>query len=284
MRRRSGVQAAPLHSSAVSAPTGRPRATSKRTSPNKRSSDGAAAGARKVGRPPRIDRSDIARAVLEIGFDDLSMKRAAAHLGVSVPGLYHYVRGKDDLIRLAVEHSLGQVRLPEDHGQHWATWLREWARYVRAAMSGRPELVEHYLSGVLDPERLVQVVGHTLDVLRSRGFPPQAALEAWEAVGTLALGTAVEDIRERQAAADGQPWIARVHGTLARMEPGDLPTMRELVAEGFVPDSHAAFERRITTALVGLAVLNDLPIDDEVLGRATESPDAAGAAGAAGAA
>src|SRR3954454_12890200 len=92
---------------------------------------------RPVGRPARIDRDAIARAVLEIGFDDATMKRVAEHLGVSVPGLYYYVRGRDDLLRVAAEYSLAQTVVPEDRGQHWALWLREWAEYMRAAMAER---------------------------------------------------------------------------------------------------------------------------------------------------
>src|SRR5215207_10003264 len=96
---------------------------------------------RPVGRPARIDRDSIARAVIEIGFEDASMKRVAEHLGVSVPGLYYYVRGREDLLRLAAEYSLARTPLPVDQGQHWAVWLREWARYSRDAMA-EPELME----------------------------------------------------------------------------------------------------------------------------------------------
>ena len=54
---------------------------------------------KRIGRPPRIDLAAIADAVLVIGFDDVTMRRVADHLGVSVPGLYHYVKGRDDLLR-----------------------------------------------------------------------------------------------------------------------------------------------------------------------------------------
>src|SRR6478736_6140386 len=116
---------------------------------------------RPVGRPARIDRDAIARAVIEIGFDDATMKRVAEHLGVSVPGLYYYVRGRDDLLRLAAELSLANVPMPVDEGQHWARWLREWARYTRSSMA-EPELMELYRSGGVDTDRMVDVIGSTL--------------------------------------------------------------------------------------------------------------------------
>lgn len=234
-----------------------------------RSTDPPANPPRRVGRPPRIDRDDIARAVLEIGVEHVTMRRAADHLGVSVPGLYHYVRGRDDLVRLAAEHSLARLRLPEDRGQHWATWLREWARYSRAALADRPELLQQFLAAGINDDRILEQVGGALDVLRRSGFAPTAALAAWGAVGTLAVGAAVEDIREQRAAAEGRPWLARVHANLARHGDDEQATLRELVASGDAPARDAAFEDQLTTVLVGLAVRHGLALDDEVTGAAT---------------
>jgi AcrR family transcriptional regulator len=219
---------------------------------------------KRVGRPARIDRGAIAEAVLEIGFDDVTMKRVADHLGVSVPGLYHYVKGRDDLLRLAAEQALSRVQLPEDHGQHWATWLREWARYTRTVMAARPELVNQFVNGGLDDDRLIEVIGRTLDVLNRDGFEPRAAFEAWEAVSTMALGAAIDDIREQAAEDDGRPWMARIFASLARREPSELPTLRSIMASGYQRDGDASFEQRLTTTLVGIAVRHGLPVDDVV--------------------
>lgn len=224
--------------------------------------------ARRIGRPPRIDLAAIADAALEIGFDDVTMRKVAERLGVSVPGLYHYVRGRDDLLRLAAERALSRVELPEDHGQHWAEWLRSWARYIRGALTSQPELVEHFATGGLDDDRLLEVIGRALDVLVRDGFEPDAAMSAWEAVSSMALGAAIEDIRERAAVADGRPWATRVFAALARREPDELPALRAVAATGHEPDRDEGFEERLTTVIVGIAVRNDLDVDDEVLGRA----------------
>lgn len=152
---------------------------------------------KRIGRPPRIDREAIAQAVLEIGFDDVTMKRTAQHLGVSVPGLYHYVRGKDDLVRLAAGYSLSRIRLPEHTGQDWETWLRDWAHYIRGSMGSSPELFTHFLEGGLDEDRFATVVGAALDVLVQLGFSPEAAHEAWGLISAVSLGTAAADLRLR---------------------------------------------------------------------------------------
>ena len=51
------------------------------------------------------------------------MDRVADRLGLSVPGLYHHVRGRDDLLRLAAERTMSRIEAPEYDGEHWSDWL-----------------------------------------------------------------------------------------------------------------------------------------------------------------
>src|SRR5262245_19965945 len=90
------------------------------------------------GRPPRIDRDAIARVAGEIPLSDLSLRTVADRLGVSVPGLYHYVQGRDELFALAAEQSVRRLPLPVDRDQHWAIWLYEWAGYILSAFVSDP--------------------------------------------------------------------------------------------------------------------------------------------------
>jgi AcrR family transcriptional regulator len=235
-----------------------------------------AATPRRVGRPARIDRDSIARAVIELGFDHATMKTVAQHLDVSVPGLYYYVRGRDDLLRVAAEYTMARRTLPVDRGQHWADWLREWARHTRESMA-QPELMDHYVSGDLNDDRVAEVVGSVLDVLHRDGFEPEAALAAWGAVSSVALGSAVGDLREREAAAAGRPWIAQVHASLARRDPTEHQTLRALVERGVPRDADLVFEERLTGMLIGLAAQHDKPIDDTVRGIAKTTSPASGA-------
>lgn len=223
---------------------------------------------KRLGRPPRIDLAAIADAALAIGFEQVTMRAVAERLGVSVPGLYHHVSGREELLRLAAERALARVELPEDRGQHWATWLRAWARYIRGALRDQPELVEHFVAGGLDDDRLLEVVGRALDVLRRDGFEPLEAMAAWEAVSSMALGSAAEDIRERAAAAAGRPWAARVEAALAARGPADLSTLRAVAASGHQPDGDAGFEERLTTVIVGIATRQGRELDAAVLGTA----------------
>lgn len=207
---------------------------------------------RKVGRPPRISRDLIAATAHEIGLGELTLKAVADRLGVSVAGLYHHIEGKDDLMRLAAEHAAEHLRLPEDHGQHWALWLRDWARYNRDAFIAQPALLGQYLEGAISAEAIAGNADAALGLLLRQGFTIVEAQQAYEVVTSYAVGSAVMAIRERRATAAGRPLLAEHQRVLAQRPPGDLPHLRLLVAE-LTTNGPAPFDTKLATVLAGIA-------------------------------
>jgi AcrR family transcriptional regulator len=211
-----------------------------------------------VGRPPRIDREAIADAVLEIGLGNASMKAVAEHLGVSVPGLYHHVRNRNELLLLAAERSMATMALPEHRGEHWAVWLRQWGRYSRSAMVEEPQVFEQFLAGAVSWERVVEVADHVIGVLTGQGFTALEALAAWDAVGRLALGAAAEALRFAESSRSGRPPVAEWHRILDAAPPDQLRGARAVLASRDW-DVEAAFEDELTTLLVGIAARRGEP-------------------------
>lgn len=201
---------------------------------------------RPVGRPPKVDRATIADAVLEVGLSRATMATVANHLGISVPGLYYHVRNRKELLLLAAERTLAAVELPEDRGQHWTEWLREWARYSRQALADEPEVFRQYLEGALATERVVEVADSVIRVLARHGFTPREALAAWAAVGSVAVGAAAQSVGQSAATAAGRSPAAEWHRILAA---------RGVRTEAFGMefDLEASFEDELTTMLIGLA-------------------------------
>ena len=230
---------------------------------------------RAVGRPARIDREAIADAVLEIGLARSSMKAVAQHLGVSVPGLYHHVKNRKELLLLAAERSMARMRLPEDRGQHWSEWLREWARYSRRAFVEDPEVFMQFLGGAVSSERVVEVLDSVIGVLTGSGFTPLAAMRAWEDVGRCAIGSAVEAIRQRSATESGRPQLAEAHRVLAQGGPGSFPAFRSVLAD-LPGDLDAKFEDELTTLLVGIAARRGEPWEPIARAGADRAPGALG--------
>lgn len=186
----------------------------------------------------------------DVGFENLTMKAVADHLGVSVPGLYHYVRGKDDLLRLAAEFSAGRVRLPEDHGQHWAVWLYEWAVYNRDAFIERPGMLKQFIDGAT-PDRTGERLDTALGTLVRQGFTISEARLVYGLISEFAIGAAVAAIREAQAAAGGRPTLAEVDRLLATRDSDDLPHLRAMLAEATLNPS-PTFEDGLLILLRGV--------------------------------
>ena len=207
----------------------------------------------KVGRPPRINRQMIAEAAHELGLEGLTLKAVADHLDVSIAALYHHVSSKDDLMRVAAEYSAARVPLPQDHGQHWAVWLYQWAVYNRDVFLAQPGLLAQYLEGAISAEAIAGNVDVILGVLVRQGFSVLDANDAYELVTSCSLGTAVATLREREASEAGRPLLVTHPAVVARMEAGDLPYLRALVAE--IGDrGRSPFAARITTVLCGIAL------------------------------
>lgn len=173
-----------------------------------------------MARPARISRTAIAEAAHEIGLEELTLKAVAERLGVGVPSLYHHIGGREDLLQLAAEQAVRRLHLPDDHGQHWAVWLLEWAVYNRDAFVAQPGLLVRFLTGGIDPELVRRSAEGIRAVLERQGFDPAEAYEAYQLISTAALGEALAVLRDRTVEREHDP----------------LP-----------------FEDRVATALIGIA-------------------------------
>lgn len=213
------------------------------------------------GRPRRIDRDAIARAVMELGTQDISMRRVADHLGMSLPGLYHHVKNLDELLEITAHHALVETPPPRYAGQHWSGWLRSYAGYIRSALAAEPALLNKFLSGALGDVGEMEYVADALDALHAQGMTPEQAMAAWSAVTALAIGSVTEAHRERIRGEQGRPWPARVAALTARHRAAAYPTLRAVAAAECDPFSDDAFQRRITLLLRGIAVECELALD-----------------------
>lgn len=194
----------------------------------------------------------VAEAALQVGLEGLTVRAVADHLGVSVAALYHHVTNKDELLRLALEHSASKVPVPADTGQHWAVWLRQWARYNRDAFLAEPALLARYLGGDIASATIATRLEEVLRVLVRAGFSLGEANAAYDLVTSCALGSAVGTIRIREAATGGPAVLSLGADALGGAELAQVPTLAALFAE---IRSHGGptFDQQITTVLRGIA-------------------------------
>jgi AcrR family transcriptional regulator len=211
------------------------------------------------GRPARISREMIAEAAHEIGLDGLTLKAVAAKLEVSISALYHHVSNKDDLMRLAAEYTAARVPIPQDHGQHWAVWLAEWAEYNRDAFLADPGLLTQYLDGAISAQTIVGRIDTILEVLMRQDFTVLEANDAYELVSAVGLGMAVATLRERSAAEAGHP-LAEAQKQVMASQPDGFPHLRRLhrdiVGRGRLPVAD-----QVATVIYGIALRRGLDLE-----------------------
>ena len=102
-------------------------------------------------RRPRFSREQIASVALAIadaeGFEAVSMRRVAADLGAGTMSLYHYIRGKDDLIALMDDALMGESLIPDEElPDDWREALAAIARRTRDVFLRHPWAL-HSLQG-----------------------------------------------------------------------------------------------------------------------------------------
>ena len=211
------------------------------------------AAPRRVGRPPRISREQIAEAAVEIGLGELTLRAVAERLGVSIPALYHHVESKDDLVRLAADHAARRAVLPDDRGQHWALWLLEWARYNRDVFFADPALLGEYLRGGISLAAIAEREDVILGVLVRRGFTILEAESAYELVSSCAVGFAVNAIRDQATGRPGHDRTTEYGSLLRSRDPADLPYIRLLSAEALTHDG-PSFDEQVRSVLIGVAM------------------------------
>ena len=192
-------------------------------------SSAKAASATRLGRPPRVDAAQIAEAALAIGLERATIRNVAAHLGMSVPGLYHHVRSRDDLLAMAAAHGLGELPLPDDQGQPWDEWLLEYARFVYDALVAQPEIIGQIVAGTVNTIRMAQHLERFFTVLAGHGFTVEEAYETYQHLTSAVTGAAASEVG-RQATIDaGHPRLDDLRRAASALGTERAPHVRELV-------------------------------------------------------
>jgi AcrR family transcriptional regulator len=183
----------------------------------------------KVGRPARITTAEIAEAALAIGLDRATVRNVAERLGMSVPGLYHHVRSREELLAMAAAHSLGELSLPSDRGQPWERWLVDYARFVYDALVEHPEIIGQILTGTVNTLREAQHLERVFEVLGVHGFSVAEAFDAYTAVTSAVIGAAASSIGRRAAIHAGHPPLDDLRRATRALGADTVPLVDALV-------------------------------------------------------
>jgi len=131
------------------------------------------------GRPPRIGRSEIVAAAIELGLERFSLDAIASRLEVTTPALYSHVSGRDEILRLAAAEVINETTVALTADVEWHEWLRRWADLLRGRLATvGPELLEA-IGDRLDPGTL-NSAEQGLKLLSDAGFTAEdSAYALW---------------------------------------------------------------------------------------------------------
>lgn len=179
------------------------------------------------------------------GLDALTMRRLAAHLGVSPMALYNHVGGKQDLLRGVAQTLLAQATFAIDHPD-WRERIRACFRELRRLCLASPAAIPLMEAADVAPLAVFRPMEVTLAALEEIPLDRADALRAYFLLVNFTLGQVSYEIRGPFNALD--PGAARRGRRLHQAGLGHV----ERAAPGDGWDFERAFEFGLSVILAGL--------------------------------
>lgn len=146
------------------------------------------------------------RALRDGGYEQMTIRSLASHLGVSPMSLYRHVRDKDDILGEAVERMLAPVWRPVTDPSDWKQWIGEAAGRLRAFLVEEPAALHIYLSRPVVSPSAVARMDAMVEVLTRALGTAERARRAYGALQTYTIGfAALEASRLRWSPDDRTP-------------------------------------------------------------------------------
>ena len=157
---------------------------------------------RTVGRPPRISREDIADAALAIGLSSVKMKAVGERLGVDHSSLYRHVKGRDELIFMALDRAVSKLDWEQDPAD-WRDFLRSRAMAVWALCAAYPGLASSLRAMTTIPPSVIAGYARACRRLEEHGFAMDDAVLIIDGIMDMTVGCASrwEQLLENDGAA-----------------------------------------------------------------------------------
>jgi len=150
------------------------------------------------GRPRLLTHTEILEAAVELGLEGLTMKRLATFLNVGTATLYQYFDSRKTLMRAAAVHSLSDVPMPEDTGQHWSVLARQYVDSLQTFLAENPSFLNSYQNTDYGFEVRFKLVEQFLTSMKRRNFSAKQGMELFNIIGMVAFSGAVEISRQRE--------------------------------------------------------------------------------------
>ena len=198
------------------------------------------------GTPRQLSEEAILAAAQEltrrVGVERLTMRALADALGVSPMATYHYVEGRDQVIRLMVERLMADVDVPPAREDvEWDQRLWDYMQAMREALADYPGIADFLLTRELTAAAR-RYMENCIVILEDGGFSSDEARSAFTVIYTFMWGGSIFlGVQTRRKAAGKR-----------KQRTGKVPTVDELA-------SVEAAENGYRTIVAGLRHLRAQP-------------------------
>jgi AcrR family transcriptional regulator len=136
---------------------------------------------RRTAAKPQLSQEVIVDTALRIldreGLDAVSMRRIAEELDTGAASLYAHVANKTELLELAFEQVLGEIKLPEPDPERWQKQVHEVARESLRVLANHADIARVSLASIPVGQNALRIAETMLAIMIGGGVPAQAA--AW---------------------------------------------------------------------------------------------------------
>jgi AcrR family transcriptional regulator len=151
-----------------------------------------------LGRPPKITLEKIIESALRIGLEQMTIRKVADDLGISVPGLYHYVRTREELVDLVVEASFSKLADDAMNATSFEGVLLKIARGLFDLISQHPSVASSIAAGnSIITSKVAGQLDRLIAMGAEDGLEPSVSYVILVRLASCVVGAAVIDSGER---------------------------------------------------------------------------------------
>lgn len=170
-------------------------------SPHSDTTDAAAAGPARRGRPRRgestLSRELVlevaARLLEEVGAEQLSMRRIAVELGVDPMSLYNHVDNKDAVLDGIAQQFLESLQIPQPTGD-LGTDILAMSNAFRHSADLYPRAATLLLTREIGSMTGLTATEAALGILRAAGLSPEQSVRGFRAIFAFLVGTVLREV------------------------------------------------------------------------------------------
>src|SRR5580704_7371611 len=210
-----------------------------------------------AGRKPTLSVPMIVAAAIEVldeaGVAGLSMRRVADRLGTGAASLYAHVSGREELLELAFDALVGQVRLEEPDPARWREQVHRMMRDFRDILASHTDAALAGLGRVPTSPQTLAAAEVLTGVLRAGGLSNRVIALGFDQLILYVSAFAHEAGLYRKAdPAEVERYFAGVHTFYATLPADRYPALTAIADDMTGPDSNERFAFGLDLILDGL--------------------------------